>query len=650
MKRNARRRTTKPTSRLRRRLRRPLLRARVDRKLRERALRSFHPNLATGRTASKAGFLAKQKAKGRSPAQAAAAWNLTHKRHAKPRKTTKRAVARAKPRRKPVYTRTYGAQRVTHKRVTVRGGIHTLVGHIGTRKVRTALYRGKKGKIRHVPHWALMGHSSEREYLSVAERAAKGDKRAQSRLERNRLRFGRLDAARKRAAEAAVKRIMAGRDPFVPNRRSTTEEREMLRNARRRRKSTKGRRRARRNIGLMHATRKQRRLVGAALASHHRKASQKRRKRGKTASRSRRRIALRTARKHLRIARGALAHVNRRRRKPRRTVRNRRRYVAVAPNRRRRVHHRRTRRNTGLTPNRRHRRIHANRRHHRRSYRRNAGIMGDVKTALKFGAIAFGGYVVHSALTTLLDQQLAKVASLNSGAIATWRPLISGAVVAAALIPLAAKVSPRNAGVVGAGVGVSFLKRLAYTLLGQAGDTGAKISGYLSAYPDSSGYAYRGYGSYFTVAPRQVYGARPSAVPGPVSGYGDYYETGNAPINVPYGGYGGDVMQAAAGYGAPLLQAAAGMGAPLMQAAAGMGEYEVVPDASMSGFGQTVDGTQPNLMSAEQSLNVMEAAAGFGDLSLQSMINPIMTGVNVPTDPGGSRAGLLAGQDGLFGG
>lgn len=566
--------------------------------------RRARPNLATG----KAAFIAAQKKKGRSPAQAAASWKFIHARKAAAApKTTKRAAAKAKPSRKRIYTRTYGAQRIVHKRVTTRGGVHTLVGHVGGKKFRTALYRTRKGGVRHVPHWAIAGFPSEREYLGVVAAASAGDAKASRRRDLGFRRVTRIVAARERASAAASKRIMAGRDPFVPNRATlTNEEREMLRNSRRRRRA----RRARTHMS----------------AAEWKKVRGKRAKTGK-------RTGKRAAAHRRSRSRAALAHAKLMVGRARKSL------ARVRVNRRR---GRRARYNTGFTPYRHHRRS------YRRSYRRNAGIMGDVKTALKFGAIAFGGYVLHSALTTVLDQQLAKVQSLSTGAMATWRPLLSGTVVAAALIPIAAKVSPRNAGVLGAGVAVSFLKRLAYTLLGQAGDTGAKISGYLSAYPDASGMAYRGYGSYFTVAPRQVYSASPSAVPGPVSGYGDYYETAN--INVPYAGYGGDVMQAAAGYGAPLMQAAAGMGAPLMQAAAGMGEYEVVPDGSMSGFGATIDGIAPNLSSAEQSLNVMEAAAGFGDLSLQSMINPMMTGINVPTDPGGSRAGLLAGSNGLFGG
>ena len=151
---------------------------------------------------------------------------------------------------------------------------------------------------------------------------------------------------------------------------------------------------------------------------------------------------------------------------------------------------------------------------------------------------------------------------------------------------------------------------------------------------------------------------------------GSYYE-----IPQPTSGFGQPmVMQAAAGMGQPMLaQAAAGMGQPMLtQAAAGMGnaqltqaaagtgeyiaygasaigEYDEAPVSSI-GF-HTNEGIYPNLHSAEQALSVAEAAAGVGsaEIPLQSTVNPTMIADPISDLPGGSRAGVFQGGDGIFG-
>jgi len=46
---------------------------------------------------------------------------------------------------------------------------------------------------------------------------------------------------------------------------------------------------------------------------------------------------------------------------------------------------------------------------------------------------------------------------------------------------------------------------------------------------------------------------------------------------------------------------------------------------------------------------VHQAAAGFGDLPLEQTVQPSIRAMDIPDMPGGSRAGILAGGDGIFG-
>jgi hypothetical protein len=117
----------------------------------------------------------------------------------------------------------------------------------------------------------------------------------------------------------------------------------------------------------------------------------------------------------------------------------------------------------------------------------------------------------------------------------------------------------------------------------------------------------------------------------------------------------GQLTQAAAGMGAPqLTQAAAGaMGEYIVSGGQGIGEYEeVTPQYHMPVV--TDEGISPDLNSAERALSVSEAAAGVGamgnyDVPLQSTVNPMGRQEAIPDMPGGSRAGTLAGNNGVFG-
>jgi hypothetical protein len=144
---------------------------------------------------------------------------------------------------------------------------------------------------------------------------------------------------------------------------------------------------------------------------------------------------------------------------------------------------------------------------------------------------------------------------------------------------------------------------------------------------------------------------------------GEYFQTRGfgQPVMQAAAGMGQPMMQAAAGYGQPLMQAAAGYGQPrLAQAAAGVGEYIAYDTAGIGEYEEvptsvqpmaTNEGIMPNLYSAEQALSQAEAAAGVGqtDVPLQSDVNPTITADPIGDAPGGSRAGVFQGQDGVFG-
>jgi hypothetical protein len=320
--------------------------------------------------------------------------------------------------------------------------------------------------------------------------------------------------------------------------------------------------------------------------------------------------------------------------------------IKLRPNRRRRV-----RRNQGAYA--------ANRRRaRRRAYRRNQGFVQQLGDALKLGALVTAGFATHRALTHVIDTHgLAKIEQLSTGELAKYRGIISGFLTAALGIGgvmATAKMGSKWQAPVAAGMAASFIHGAIVTALNAGGQQEA--AAYLSNYPNAEGRMYgHGIGSYYTFSPHQVY-----------SGYGSYYE-----IPQPMSGFGQPALtQAAAGYG-QLTQAAAGMGAPMLtQAAAGMGqitqaaagtgeyvavgvegigEYEENPVSGLAAF--TDEGIHPNLNSAEQALSVAEAAAGVGsaEVPLQSTVNPTMIADPISDLPQGSRAGILAGGDGIFG-
>jgi hypothetical protein len=623
----------------------------------------------------------------RSPAQRAAFKKMmaglarykrkSHPRRAKARKTTHR---RSKGRRSPAqraafkkmlaglarYKRKSPAKRKSRKRYTsnkrpakksgrVYAGYKSVTARVGKRRIPTYVFQSKKGKLKHIPLYAIAGAKSKAQVRRIL---SKGGKRA----EQYRKRIGAINRQRSRASG----RVALHGDIFTPNRKGIVVPYEtwsdsMTPNRKRRRAKKSGRK--------------------ASTTHKRRKSAARRPKAHRTRKASRRTAARKAAKtralKHEMRSRAAKKAARTRKRRHgggrKKAHRNRRRHhAAMTPNRRRR-HHRRHRKNAAAaTPNRRrrhHRKVHrknrrrssylpvrvgrmhyaSNRRRHRRHYRHNAGqFMTRIKEVLKVGALVALGFGAHRAATKILsDQVLAKV-GFSTGPLATYRGLIAGALVAVAGIPLADKVFKKKAGEFNSGMFASLIHSVITTVLNAAGQP--NIAAALSAYPDAEGKAYHGmmgFGEYVPVSGFGAYemagfGASP-LLSQAAAGFGDLATRAR------YGG--SQIAQAAAGFGGPMItQAAAGTGEYLAQGVQGIGDYEMVSGVGSS-VGATDEGIRPDLRSAERALNIAEAAAGvsLGDLPTASQLNPVMLAQPVEDAPEGMRAGILQGGDGIFG-
>jgi colicin import membrane protein len=537
------------------------------------------------------------------------------------------------------------------------GGYQGLIMKGYGRPRPTYMYRSKGGAVRHIPEFAVLGYKS-------LDKMKKADKaKVDARREK-------IVARRKRAATAETKRIMAGHGIFSPNADVMTFDEwkgnQMKANkkaankgtkaafmaAQKRKGASEAQAEARWNFKQMVAGKKAGKKAPkkkakksaakkrtAAKKAAPKKATKKAVRKGKLTKTQRRAAAKKGWAKRRRQGTAkAKAHKPAKKaakkgakRKSRRMVVKRITISAYSKNRKRR-------------------------RHHVRRYHKNiaAAYVSDMKDVLKIGAIVVVGYATHRLLSKLFDEYaMSKITQLQTGTIATWRPLLSATVVAAVGVPLTAylagKTESKNLILpIAAGMAASLLHNALLTALGATGnEQAAKVAGYLSAYPDAGSRAYNGMGSYYSFQPRQVFGRQ---------GTGEFYEV------LPQSGFGLDsrqLNQAAAGFGAPVMQAAAGFGAEVMQAAAGtgeyvvygaegIGEYEEVP--ATGGQVGAYDGVLPTLDSAEYALNVAEAAAGLGDLPMQSTVDPVGGSQPIAGAPGGSRAGVLQGGDGIFGG
>lgn len=273
----------------------------------------------------------------------------------------------------------------------------------------------------------------------------------------------------------------------------------------------------------------------------------------------------------------------------------------------------------------------------RRSYRRNFGgaFWNRFVGMLKIGALAGVGFMGHRALTKIVSGKLlSQVPQLSTGTLAPYKDVISGLLVAAAGMFAVDKFAKKQAAEVNAGIFVSLVQSVVVTVLTQLNQPA--VAAALSGYPDAEGRAYRGFGEYV-----------------PVSGFGDLparSRYGGRMLAQAAAGYGAVPMltQAAAGYGAvpQLTQAAAGVGEYVAQGVEGIGDYEMV--AGMGASELTSEGIRPDLASAEQALDIAEAAAGLGDIGTRSQLNPAMVTQSIAHQPGGMRAAIFSGGDGIF--
>jgi hypothetical protein len=527
------------------------------------------------------------------------------------------------------------------RRSASRGG-KFLTARIGGTKRRTYLKGTKSGGARKVPVYEILGFKSQRamgDYLNDSKTPPK-------KVEQLRKKLNSVYTRRKRASD----RVLRHGDAFTPNARVVPFEEwsgKMTPNKKRTKaeRSAAARKAARtrkRNAAKgQHAgkktTRKAAKRRSAGKRSHAsyvaagKKAARTRKRKSKSGSpkkRTTRKAAKRTHATKRRSA-GKRSHAS---------------YAAAARKaaRTRKRNAKKGYRKNGSGS------YAENRRHHRR-FKANA-FMSYLKDGAMTGLAVLGGFLGHKALTKVInDYGLSKISYLNSGAVAPWRNTIGGLLTALIGVPVAFAAAPAStAAKVAGGVAASFFHGLIVTALTQANQP--TVAGYFAAYPDANDARY-GYGEYVL----------------PYAGYGEYIATsgfgdpmmqaaagyGDSMLSQAAAGYGDPaMMQAAAGYGAaPMLaQAAAGTGEYVVQGVNGIGEYELTASNGVGGFGYTDEGIPGgNVGAAEYALNVSEAAAGFGDLPLQSIVDPIGLTQQIPDTPSGARAGVMWGQDGIFG-
>lgn len=658
------------------RLRRPLPRETARTGPRRAKRKTAKPNLrGSAKKApkkTKAQYIRSQERGGRSSAQAANDWRL--KQLAAKRR---REAAKAKPKAK------------TKRRSPTYSGKRAVKARVGSgpkaRSKRTYMARTKSGNYRKIPDYALMGYKSA-QAMGAAKRGTSEQRRLYERR-RETLLSSRASASRKASERAA-----RGRAWFSPNPGEILQLEEwstssMKRNARKKKASkpkTKAsfirrQRRSGRSAAQAEASWKlrqgalKRHRAGLKRAAAAKSAPKRRRrkttKKKKRATKRKRPLAKRTCRTA--ASRLARCRPRKKRASPKRRPKAGPGWGAPRKYKRNSAKRRSTRRrSTGrrrslATVSRRPKSTRRRTTARRRTYRRNASGAAwrhELSVAFKAGLRVTIGFSLHRVATNLVDQHgLSKIAALQSGGLATWRKVISGALVAAVGIPAITRLLPSKAqpGQIAAGMVGSLLFGALQITMSEVYPQAVPA---LSAYTNAEGYAqYSGMGAYYTMSPHQVYG-----------GMGEFYETSPIP----------GLEQAAAGFGLvegqQLMQAAAGMGQPQLQQMyanpagvgeffaanpQGIGDYESVP-SSPDGLGRyTHDGIQPNLNSAEMALNVAEAqagvdgqqltqaAAGFGsnDIPLQQTVTPMIRAFDIPDQPGGSRAGILAGGDGIFG-
>jgi hypothetical protein len=569
------------------------------------------------------------------------------KRAAAAQKRAALIAAGKKPRRKPVsaararMSRLSRARKVSSRKPRVYGGKYRAVrAKVGPYMVRdTFAYATKRGTLKKIPRYALLGFRS----LAEMKRMTGKDAALKERIDK------RVSAFDKRRAGTAAR--IGGL--FAPNRRrkprvisfATWESQMKLGRGRRKAKSysaNKGRKvRRGRKVTKRH-TAKRRTLKRSKVA----------RRRPVIARRRRvvRRRPVTTRRRY--SANKSLKTMKRVYRKPRKVKRvslrlySRNAETAAAtltPNRRRRRSRRSRRyaanasRRPTISLSRKFKRARKVKGFKFRGYSRNASFMKNasvfkdqIMEALVVGSVAGAGFLAHRALTRLVTykapwfkDQMAK------DALNPVPEMIAAAGVALIGVPLVAKFFPGKAKVLAAGMIADFLVLGVQKLL-------TKYDSKMTALP-----YFAGMGSYYELPARR--------------GYGEY--VGGGQMTQAQAGF-GRLTQAAAGMGR-FQQAAAGFGR-LTQAAAGVGEYvatdlegigdyiEVTPE--LTAAAETDNGIMPTLSEAEAALNVSEGANGIGGrVPARYTVDPTDQTAPLVEDENVDRAGMFAGRDGIFG-
>ena len=314
--------------------------------------------------------------------------------------------------------------------------------------------------------------------------------------------------------------------------------------------------------------------------------------------------------------------------------------MQAAANKKRSRKHRKARRNPLMqaAANKKRGRKHSKRMHRNgqvATYISNMGAYAsDLLEVLKSGAVVSGGLIAHKALTNVVvEQAFGKIEFLGK-LPAKYQKSVAAVAVAAVGIPLSTKFGGQYGKKVSMGMGAALVHTLFSELLGGM-DSTAKYKQYLGSYTEAD--MRLPMGSYYEFQPGQSY-----------AGMGEYIEQSG-----PLAGF-GELQQAAAGFGSPaLMQAAAGVGEYIVSGAEGIGEYEQVRPEYTAPHSLR-EGIAPSLGSAEQALNIAEAAAGVGglgnqDLSLEQTVYPQGQALDIGDQPGGSRAGVFYGGNGVFG-
>lgn len=574
----------------------------------------------------------------------------------KAKAATKRAAAAAKraalkaagkkPRRKPVSaaramaTRKARAHRANLRRArTYAGGKFKAVrAHFGPYATRdTYAYATKRGTLKKIPRYALLGFRS----LAEMKRMTGKDAALKERIDK------RISAFDKRRAGAAAR--IGGL--FAPNRRrkprvisfATWESEMKLGRGRRKAKSysaNKGRKVRRGRKTTKRRTTKRSKVTRRSKVARRRPVT------------TRRRRVVRRRPMTARRAHKSLKTMKRVYRKPRKVKRvSLRLYsrnaetAALTPNRRRR----RSRRSRHYAANASRPTISLSRKfkrarkvkgfkfrgYGRNPFMKNAGAFKDqIMEALVVGSVAGAGFLAHRALTRLVTykapwfkDQIAK------DALNPVPEMLAAAGVALIGVPLAAKFFPGKAKLLAAGMIADFIVLGVQKLLG-------KYDSNMKAYPYLAGM-----GSYYELPARRGYGEYVQAQ----SGFGRMTQAAAGFGRMTQAAAGmGRFQQAAAGFG-QLTQAAAGVGEYVATDLEGIGDYiEVTPE--LTAAAETDNGIMPTLSEAEAALNVSEGANGIGGrVPARYTVDPIDQTAPLVEDENVDRAGMFAGRDGIFG-